>query len=227
MDKDTERRHYLNHPFSARYVRLHPLTWRHGIGMRAALLGCPQKTDGECGPGFFHVNAISGCSEYFFPLSSTVSQHQQLAVDVLTLQTGSSVRLIDDDGDLFGAVILSILSSVSSLNALILEVVNINIFIFFFLPAMVVSQSKTWPITTIRGSMTSAICGKIGSTEGRRWPSTATRMRRSIAALSSTTTLSIIPSGWSILARRTISTGSSSSHGKAKVKVSCRHISSR
>ena len=62
MDGDTERRHYLNHPFSARYVRLHPLTWRHGIGLRAALLGCPHKAGSDCGPGFFHVNAVSGCS---------------------------------------------------------------------------------------------------------------------------------------------------------------------
>lgn len=63
MDAETERRHYLNHPFSARYVRLHPMTWRHGIGLRAALLGCPHKAGGDCGPGFFHVNAVSGCME--------------------------------------------------------------------------------------------------------------------------------------------------------------------
>ncbi|XP_046438761.1 venom prothrombin activator pseutarin-C non-catalytic subunit-like isoform X1 [Daphnia pulex] len=63
MDGETERRHYLNHPFSARYVRLHPLTWRHGIGLRAALLGCPHKAGSDCGPGFFHVNAVSGCME--------------------------------------------------------------------------------------------------------------------------------------------------------------------
>lgn len=66
MDAETERRHYLNHPFSARYVRLHPMTWRHGIGLRAALLGCPHKAGGDCGPGFFHVNAVSGCSTFLF-----------------------------------------------------------------------------------------------------------------------------------------------------------------
>lgn len=66
MDGETERRHYLNHPFSARYVRLHPLTWRHGIGLRAALLGCPHKEGGDCGLGFFHVNAVSGCSTFLF-----------------------------------------------------------------------------------------------------------------------------------------------------------------
>lgn len=59
MDKTTERRHYLNHPFEARYVRIHPHTWHNGIGLRAALLGCPHQ--GECGPGFFQINAVSGC----------------------------------------------------------------------------------------------------------------------------------------------------------------------
>ena len=75
MDKDTERRHYLNHPFSARYVRLHPLTWRHGIGMRAALLGCPLKAGADCGPGFFHVNDVSGCGRHFFLLTLQTRRH--------------------------------------------------------------------------------------------------------------------------------------------------------
>lgn len=63
MDKDTERRHYLNHPFTSRYVRLHPIGWHHGIALRAALLGCPMKPGDDCGPGFFSVNSLSGCIE--------------------------------------------------------------------------------------------------------------------------------------------------------------------
>ena len=62
MNKDTERRHYLNHPFAARYIRIHPITWHRAIAMRAALLGCPHK--GDCGPEFFQVNPVSGCSTY-------------------------------------------------------------------------------------------------------------------------------------------------------------------
>lgn len=61
MNKDTERRHYLNHPFAARYIRIHPITWHRAIAMRAALLGCPHK--GDCGPEFFQVNPVSGCIE--------------------------------------------------------------------------------------------------------------------------------------------------------------------
>jgi lactadherin len=35
MDIKTERRHYLNVPMVARYIRIHPLTWRKRIGLRA------------------------------------------------------------------------------------------------------------------------------------------------------------------------------------------------
>lgn len=61
MDKNTERRHYFNQPFVARYVRVHPITWKGRVSMRLGLIGCPQK--GECGPGFFRVHAGSECVE--------------------------------------------------------------------------------------------------------------------------------------------------------------------
>lgn len=64
MDKNTERRHYLNDVVVARYVRFHPLTWHKKIGMRAAILGC-RRTTGTCGPGFMQVNSGSSCSKSF------------------------------------------------------------------------------------------------------------------------------------------------------------------
>ena len=61
MDIKTERRHYLNVPMVARYLRLHPLTWRKRIGLRAGVLGCQH--EGDCGPGFLRVNTKAGCGE--------------------------------------------------------------------------------------------------------------------------------------------------------------------
>ncbi|XP_066985996.1 uncharacterized protein [Macrobrachium rosenbergii] len=61
LDKHTERRHYLNTPFKARFVRLHPKRWRRAIAVRAALLGCPHK--GDCGDGFFRVTPDTNCIE--------------------------------------------------------------------------------------------------------------------------------------------------------------------
>ena len=61
MDIKTERRHYLNVPMVARYIRIHPLTWRKRVGLRAGVIGCPHK--GECGPGFLSVNGRSGCGK--------------------------------------------------------------------------------------------------------------------------------------------------------------------
>ena len=64
MDIKTERRHYLNVPMVARYVRIHPVTWKRKIGLRVGVLGCPHK--GECGPGFTNVNQRSGCGKFLF-----------------------------------------------------------------------------------------------------------------------------------------------------------------
>jgi len=59
MDIKTERRHYLNVPMVTRYLRIHPLTWRKRIGLRAGVIGCPHA--GDCGPGFLRVNQRAGC----------------------------------------------------------------------------------------------------------------------------------------------------------------------
>ena len=61
MDIKTERRHYLNVPMVTRYIRIHPLTWRKRIGLRAGAIGCHHS--GECGPGFLRVNSKAGCGE--------------------------------------------------------------------------------------------------------------------------------------------------------------------
>ena len=61
MDKHTERRHYLNMPVTARYVRFHPVSWHRKIGLRAGVIGCRYR--GACGPGFLQVNTGSSCSE--------------------------------------------------------------------------------------------------------------------------------------------------------------------
>jgi hypothetical protein len=65
MDKNTERRHYLNTPFVARYIRVHPKTWHNHIALRAAILGCPSRL---CPPNFFRLNELAPCGNQFtFP----------------------------------------------------------------------------------------------------------------------------------------------------------------
>ncbi|XP_076341698.1 lactadherin-like isoform X2 [Tachypleus tridentatus] len=61
MDKNTERRHYFNQIFVARYVRIHPTAWNKRSSMRVGLIGCPHK--GDCGQGFFRVYEDSECVE--------------------------------------------------------------------------------------------------------------------------------------------------------------------
>ena len=61
MDKHTERRHYLNTPVTARYVRFHPVSWHRKIGLRAGVIGC--RYNGNCGAGFMQVNSGSSCSK--------------------------------------------------------------------------------------------------------------------------------------------------------------------
>ncbi|CAN8010800.1 hypothetical protein HPB47_022385 [Ixodes persulcatus] len=61
MDRDTERRHYLNVPFVARFVRFQPSSWKRRIALRVAVIGCPHR--GDCGPGFLRVRDDSECSE--------------------------------------------------------------------------------------------------------------------------------------------------------------------
>ncbi|VUZ57727.1 unnamed protein product [Hymenolepis diminuta] len=54
-----ERVHYLSAPIVARYVRIHPISWRGRIAMRVGLLGCRHR--GSCDPGFFRINDKSSC----------------------------------------------------------------------------------------------------------------------------------------------------------------------
>ena len=68
MDIKTERRHYLNVPMVTRYVRLHPLTWRKRIGLRAGAIGCHHSGE-DCGPGFLRVNTKAGCGELIMKIN--------------------------------------------------------------------------------------------------------------------------------------------------------------
>ena len=59
-----ERTHFLNNPFSARFVRFHPIQWNEHIAMRVGVLGCPYKD--ACLPGYFRVNEDANCGNCFF-----------------------------------------------------------------------------------------------------------------------------------------------------------------
>lgn len=78
-DKNTERIHYLNSPFVARFIRFHPLEWNKKIAMRIGLLGCAYK--GECTEGFMRVNEDSPCVENLAfnkrAIISTSSRHHK------------------------------------------------------------------------------------------------------------------------------------------------------
>ncbi len=63
LDSTTERRHYLNEPLTARFVRIHPVAWHRRIGMRAAVLGCPRRRGQSCGEGFMRVNDGAACGK--------------------------------------------------------------------------------------------------------------------------------------------------------------------
>lgn len=52
---------YLNQPITARYLRLHPITWHGHIAMRVGLLGSLYQ--GECTSGFMRINEHSPCVE--------------------------------------------------------------------------------------------------------------------------------------------------------------------
>ena len=81
MIADSERIHFLNEPFFARYVRLHPTEWHNHVSMRAAILGCPHQGNrscfhqkilsnlnhlGACFPGYFRVNSEAQCGKSLF-----------------------------------------------------------------------------------------------------------------------------------------------------------------
>ena len=72
-DKSLERIHYLNLPFTARYVRFIPKEWNNRLSMRAGLLGCVHKglfLCSDCSPSkqfnrsfLFHLGSC--CLGYF------------------------------------------------------------------------------------------------------------------------------------------------------------------
>jgi len=78
-DKTTERIHYLNAPFVARFVRFFPIEWNKKIAMRIGLIGC--NFNGECPKGFMKVNEDSPCVENLAynkrALISTSSRHHK------------------------------------------------------------------------------------------------------------------------------------------------------
>ncbi|CAF1070490.1 unnamed protein product [Rotaria sordida] len=83
-DRDSERIHFLNQPFFARYVRLHPIEWYNHVSMRAAILGCPHK--GTCFPGYFRVNSEAQCIENMAYKKQTWTNdrnrhHQKIGID--------------------------------------------------------------------------------------------------------------------------------------------------
>ncbi|XP_047485635.1 lactadherin-like [Penaeus chinensis] len=94
LDKHTERRHYLNTPFKARYIRLHPRRWHRAIAVRAALLGCPHK--GDCGPGFFRVTPDTSCTRWYgIRIMATV-----ILVNELRYRDGSTRALVTKESDI-------------------------------------------------------------------------------------------------------------------------------
>lgn len=70
-DKNTDRTHYINSPFVARYVRFHPLEWHGKISMRVGLLGCPHT--GRESSVYYFLPANSICS--FFLISRVYLSH--------------------------------------------------------------------------------------------------------------------------------------------------------
>ena len=91
MDIKTERRHYLNVPMVTRYLRIHPLTWRKRIGLRAGAIGC-RHTGEDCGPGFLRVNTKAGCGEQIIDhVTNTFGSVFYLALKLCSLITNCSV----------------------------------------------------------------------------------------------------------------------------------------
>ncbi|BFZ16140.1 hypothetical protein BsWGS_19179 [Bradybaena similaris] len=99
-DKDTERVHFLNSPFVARYVRFQPVEWQGKISMRAGLLGCPFT--GECSDGFMRVNDDTPCIENLaFKKDSWINKKTLYKRHIRhKLPDGHADRAVDGDLDL-------------------------------------------------------------------------------------------------------------------------------
>ena len=89
MDKNTERRHYLNTPITARYVRFHPVSWHRKIGLRAGIIGCRYK--GDCGAGFMQVNSGSSCSKYKYRVPNLNNPILKMLISLLMSNCTSQI----------------------------------------------------------------------------------------------------------------------------------------
>lgn len=98
-DSDTERVHYLNSPFIARYIRFHPIEWSRHISMRAGIIGCPYK--GKCTAGYMRVSDSTPCVENLsFKKQSWINNRRQHKRHIGTeWQHGHAARAVDGDTD--------------------------------------------------------------------------------------------------------------------------------
>jgi hypothetical protein len=83
--------HYLNHPFTARYVCINPVTWHHAIVLRAGLTGFPHT--GDCGPGFVQVSPLSQCGKHCTVLGYLFMIHYYHIMYLLTSSLGRFVSI--------------------------------------------------------------------------------------------------------------------------------------
>ncbi|RUS74395.1 hypothetical protein EGW08_017850 [Elysia chlorotica] len=99
-DKNTERVHFLNSPFVARFIRFEPVEWRGKISMRAGLLGCPFT--GECGDGFMRVNEDTPCIENLaFKKDSWINKKTHYKRHIRhNVAEGHAMRAVDGNLDL-------------------------------------------------------------------------------------------------------------------------------
>jgi hypothetical protein len=73
-DKQMERSHFLNNPFTSRYIRFHPIEWIGHMSMRAGVFGCPF--EGQCLPGYFRVNKNSNCGKF----SNSIKKNNKIRI---------------------------------------------------------------------------------------------------------------------------------------------------
>ncbi|XP_041365441.1 lactadherin-like isoform X2 [Gigantopelta aegis] len=99
-DKNTQRTHFLNSPFVARFVRFHPVEWHGKISMRVGLLGCPFT--GRCSQGFMRVNEDTPCVENLaFKKESWINNKRHYKRHIRNqLQAGHASRAVDGNLDL-------------------------------------------------------------------------------------------------------------------------------
>jgi len=101
VDKEVERYHYLNSPFTARYVRFHPIDWHHKIAMRAGLVGCPLSNTATCENGFMRINQDTPCVENLaFQKESFINNKRHFKRHIRNQwMHGHASRAVDGDVD--------------------------------------------------------------------------------------------------------------------------------